>query len=252
MASKGKTSTRAWLLPSLRGYQRGWLRARLAGLSAGAVVIPQAMAYATIAGLPVEIGLYTCMLPMLVYALLGGSRSLSVSTTSTIAILVASSLAGLSGGRSDEALLRAAFTLTVLVGVCLLVMRLFRLGSLVEQISPATLTGVKFGVGQTVAVTQLPALLGITADPDDEGFFGKLADVIGKLGGVNLTTTPVSRAMRFPPSTPMIYERSRPRGCSPHPVGVRVATTSGSSPTLAAVKDRFHRRVGRLRPGRAR
>ena len=71
----------------------------LAGLAAGTVVIPQAMAYATIAGLPVQVGLYTCMLPMLVYALLGGSRALSVSTTSTIAVLVATTLAGLSSRR---------------------------------------------------------------------------------------------------------------------------------------------------------
>ena len=67
----------------------------VAGVAAGTVVIPQAMAYATIAGLPVEVGLYTCMLPMLVYALLGGSRSLSISTTSTIAILTASALSAL-------------------------------------------------------------------------------------------------------------------------------------------------------------
>ena len=87
----------AWLLPSMQGYQPSWWRLDvLAGLAAGTVVIPQAMAYATIAGLPVEIGLYTCMAPMAVYALLGGSRALSVSTTSTIAVLVAASLAGLS------------------------------------------------------------------------------------------------------------------------------------------------------------
>ena len=86
-----------WLLPSMQGYQPSWWRLDvLAGLAAGTVVIPQAMAYATIAGLPVEIGLYTCMAPMAVYALLGGSRALSVSTTSTIAVLVAATLAALS------------------------------------------------------------------------------------------------------------------------------------------------------------
>ena len=77
------TATRETVLaPTLVGYRRTWLRADLvAGLSAGAVVIPQAMAYATIADMPVQIGIYTCMLPMLVYALLGGSRTASVSTT---------------------------------------------------------------------------------------------------------------------------------------------------------------------------
>jgi SulP family sulfate permease len=118
----------------MRGYQRPWLRIDvLAGLAAGTVVVPQAMAYATIAGLPVEVGLYTCMVPMIAYALLGGARTLSVSTTSTIAVLVASTLAGLSA-RSAAAQLDDAFTLTLLVGLCLLAMRLFRLGGLIENI----------------------------------------------------------------------------------------------------------------------
>jgi len=170
-----------WVLPSMEGYQPSWWRLDvLAGLAAGTVVIPQAMAYATIAGLPVEIGLYTCMAPMAVYALLGGSRALSVSTTSTIAVLVAASLAALSPRSADD-VLRDAFTLTALVGVCLLAMRAFRLGSLVENISPATLTGVRIGVGLTVAVGQLPNVLGVTADTDADGFFAKLADMVEKL-----------------------------------------------------------------------
>lgn len=205
------TSTSRRLLPTLSGYQRGWIRYDvLAGLAAGTVVIPQAMAYATIAGLPVEIGLYTCMLPMVAYALLGGSRSLSISTTSTIAILTASSLATLPGERSGDDLLRDAFTLTVLVGLALLVMRLFRLGSLVEQISPATMTGVKAGVGLTVAASQLPTLLGVSGDAEDEGFFGKLADTLSKLDDLNTATVAVSAAAiavlyalrRFAPQVP--------------------------------------------------
>lgn len=183
----------AWLLPTLHGYGRGRVRYDvLAGVAAGTVVIPQAMAYATIAGLPVEVGLYTCMLPMLVYALLGGSRSLSISTTSTIAILTASTLSVLPDQRSADETLRDAFTLTVLVGVALLAMRLFRLGSLVEQISPATMVGVKTGVGLTVAVTQLPTLLGVSGDDGGGGFFDKLADTLSKLDEADLTTVAVS------------------------------------------------------------
>lgn len=76
-------------------YQRQWLRGDVfAGLAAGAVVIPQAMAYATVANMPVEFGLYSCMLPMVVYAFMGGSRSISVSTTSTVATLTASTMLG--------------------------------------------------------------------------------------------------------------------------------------------------------------
>ena len=188
--------SRRWaLLPTLLPYDRRWLRLDvLAGLAAGAVVVPQAMAYATIAGLPVEIGLYTCMLPMVVYALLGGSHTLSISTTSTIAILTASALTALPADRTPDELLRDAFTLTALVGLCLLAMRLFRLGSLVEQISPATMTGVKTGVGLTVAVTQLPTLLGVSGDSGNDGFFGKLADTLSKLGDANGATVVLSVA----------------------------------------------------------
>jgi MFS superfamily sulfate permease-like transporter len=69
-------------------YRAAWLRPDIiAGLTLAAVVIPKALAYATIAGLPVQVGLYTAFVPMLIYALLGSSRVLSVSTTTTIAIL---------------------------------------------------------------------------------------------------------------------------------------------------------------------
>jgi sulfate permease family protein len=120
--------------PALLPYQREWLRGDVfAGLAAGAVVIPQAMAYATVANMPVQFGLYSCMLPMVVYAFIGGSRSVSVSTTSTVATLTASTmlgagvLAGSSGAPSE------LVTLTLLVGVILLVARVLRLGSVVEN-----------------------------------------------------------------------------------------------------------------------
>ena len=176
----------------MRPYQRDWLRLDIvAGLAAGTVVVPQAMAYATIAGLPVEIGLYTCMVPLAVYALLGGSRTLSVSTTSTIAVLVATILATLPS-RDPDTLLRDAFTLAFLVGLCLLVMRLFRLGALVENVSPATMTGIKTGVGLTVAVGQLPQLLSIPSDPDASGFFSELASAVRHLDDSNARTVAVS------------------------------------------------------------
>src|SRR5215472_15094527 len=76
------------------GYRKQWLRPDiLAGLTTAAVVIPKAMAYATIAGLPVEVGLYTAFVPMVIYAVLGTSCVLSVSTSTTLAILTAAELA---------------------------------------------------------------------------------------------------------------------------------------------------------------
>src|SRR5215467_12854129 len=110
----------------LRGYRRDWLRPDvLAGLTAAAVVIPKAMAYATIAGLPVQVGIYTALVPMIAYAALGTSRPLSVSTTTTIAILTAAALAGLAGG--TDAIVADA-TLAMLVGVVLLLAWGLRLG----------------------------------------------------------------------------------------------------------------------------
>ena len=89
------TKPRFAVAPAIRPYQQQWLRADiLAGLAAGAVVIPQAMAYATVANMPVQFGLYTCMLPLVVYAFIGGSRTASVTTTSTIATLSASTMVG--------------------------------------------------------------------------------------------------------------------------------------------------------------
>ncbi|WP_019146311.1 SulP family inorganic anion transporter [Aeromicrobium massiliense] len=183
------------ILPTMQGYRRAWLPGDvLAGLAAGTVVIPQAMAYATIAGLPVEVGLYTCMAPMLVYALLGGARALSVSTTSTIAVLVAATVAGLPAAdrNAPDELLGAAFTLTFLVGVALLGMRLLRLGALVEVISPATLTGIRLGVGLTVAASQLPNLLGVPAGGSGKGFFTMVADVVEKLPDASAATALVA------------------------------------------------------------
>jgi len=88
----------------MAAYERSWLRADIvAGLTTGAIVIPKAMAYASIAGLPLQVGLYTAFLPMVVYALLGTSRMLSVSTTTTIAILGAAALGGLEASHPGRA-----------------------------------------------------------------------------------------------------------------------------------------------------
>ncbi|MEV8171525.1 SulP family inorganic anion transporter [Microbacterium sp. NPDC077486] len=196
-------------MSTLDGYQRRWIvRDVLAGLSAGAVVVPQAMAYATIADLPVQVGLYTCIVPMLVYALLGGSRAMSVSTTSTIATLTATTLvsAGVAAG-SDDAL-GALMMLTLLVGAVLLLARACRLGSLVENISGATVLGLKIGVGATVAVGQLPKLLGESFDFSGHGFLRSLVAVGGAFDSVNVPTLLLSTGSI---ATLLLLKRFAPR-----------------------------------------
>jgi len=179
----------SWLLPTFGGYRRSWLAPDIVGgISAGAVVVPQAMAYATIANLPVQVGLYTCIVPMLVYALLGGSRAMSVSTTSTIATLTATTLVSAGIAADSDDALGSLMALTLLVGAILVLARLLRLGALVENISGATVLGLKIGVGATVAVGQLPKLLGEEYDLSGHGFLRSLAAVGEALGSVNWPT----------------------------------------------------------------
>src|SRR5262245_52954780 len=187
--------SRVEIAPWARGYDRAWLAKDLVGgLAAGAVVLPQAMAYATIANLPIEVGLYTCMVPMAVYALLGGSRTLSVSMTSTIAILTASTLlaADVAAGSDDPA--GALATLTLLVGLVLVVARVLPLGVVVCSSSEATLTGIKVGVGLTVAAGQLPSLLGVSGDPTADDFGSEMRAVFDELDDVSWTTIAFSAA----------------------------------------------------------
>lgn len=148
----------AWL----RGYEKPWLRADiLAGLIAAAVVIPKAMAFATIAGLPVQVGLYTAFVPMVVYALLGTSRPLSVSTTTTISILTAAEIEKVAPNGRPEELIAAGATLAVLVGAMLILASLLRFGFIANFISDPVLAGFKAGIGLVIVVDQVPKLLGI-------------------------------------------------------------------------------------------
>ena len=148
----------AWLV----SYQKDWLRPDVvAGLTTAAVVIPKAMAYATIAGLPVQIGLYTAFLPMVIYAILGTSRALSVSTTTTLAILAAAELSEVVPSGEARSLLIASATLTLLVGTMLALAALLRLGFVANFISEPVLIGFKAGIGVVIVLDQVPKILGI-------------------------------------------------------------------------------------------
>ena len=113
-ANPAKVSFRLPLFDWLTQYRADWLRPDiLAGLTTAAVVIPKAMAYATVAGLPIEIGIYTAIVPALVYAALGTARVLSVTTTTTIAILVGTELASTVPDGDPVRLLQALATLAL-------------------------------------------------------------------------------------------------------------------------------------------
>ena len=150
------------VLDWLVGYPKEWLPYDLmAGLVTAAVVIPKAMAYATIAGLPVQVGLYTALVPMLIYALIGTSRPLSVSTSTTLAILAGAQFALVAPGGDSAALMTASATLTVLVGAVLVLASLLRLGFIANFISEPVLIGFKAGIALVIVLDQLPKLLGV-------------------------------------------------------------------------------------------
>jgi SulP family sulfate permease len=189
---------------------RGLRSDAVAGLTAAAVVLPKAMAYATVAGLPVAVGLYTALVPMAIYALLGSSRVLSVSSTTTLAILAGTQL-GLAVPDADPAkLVVATATLTALVGALLLVARLMRLGFVATFISTPVLTGFKAGIGLVIVLDQVPKLLGVHIEK--HGFF---ADLIAVAQHVPVTS-PATLAVAVATLAVLIgLERLWPRAPAP-------------------------------------
>lgn len=159
MDLKRLVTARIPALAWMPAYQKTSLRADVvAGVTTASVVIPKAMAYATVAGLAVQIGLYTALLPMTAYAILGSSLRLSVSTTTTIGILVAAEIAAVSGSGDPTTI---ATTLSVLVGALLILGAILRLGFVAQFISEPVLTGFKAGIGIVIVADQLPKVVGL-------------------------------------------------------------------------------------------
>lgn len=164
----------------------------IAGLTAAAVVLPKAMAYATVAGLPVAVGLYTAFIPMIVYAILGSSQVLSVSSTATLAILTATQLGLVVPDGDPGKLITATATLSLMVGVMLLLARVLRLGFVANFISVPVLTGFKAGIGLVIVLDQVPKLFGIHITK--EGFFLDLLSLAQHLPETSLLTLLVAAA----------------------------------------------------------
>lgn len=193
----------------LLNYRRDWFRFdAVAGLTTAAVVIPKSMAFASIAGLPVQAGIYVAIVPMFVYALLGTSRRLSVSSTSTLAILTATELAVVVPGGDPGQLMAAASTLALLVGGILILAGILRLGFLANFISDPVLTGFKAGIGLVIVVDQLPKLLGVHIEKGN--FFQAVFSTFRHVPQANHATVILATAMlailflmeRFFPKTP--------------------------------------------------
>ena len=173
----------------IRHYRGAWLRPDvIAGVVIWSVVVPQAVAYAQIAGLPPEAGLMAAPGAMAAYALLGTSRTLVVSATTATSAVSASAVGPLAHGDAARfAALSAA--LALVAGVVLIAAGALRLGALSDFVSKPVMTGFLFGLGLTIMIGQAPSLLGV--DGSSGKFFNQLNDLIGDLGDVHLATLAV-------------------------------------------------------------
>lgn len=167
----------------------------VAGLTAACVVIPTAVGNAAVAGLPVVVGLYTALVPMIVYAVSGSSRVLTVTSTSTLAILVGTQLKSAVPDGDPQRLVVASATLALLVGVLLLVAGVLRLGAIANLVSAPVLVGFKTGLGATIVLNQAPDLLGVHGEPGS--FVQNLTELANNLTQISLPTLTVGTITIF-------------------------------------------------------
>jgi high affinity sulfate transporter 1 len=173
----------------VRGYRRAWLRPDvIAGIVIWSVVTPQAVAYAQIAGLPPVAGLIAAPGALIGYALVGTSRTLVVSATTATSALSATAVGPLAGGDAAHfAALSAAFALVT--GAVLVAGGALGLGSISDLVSKPVMTGFLFGLGLTITVGQLPAVLGLKGGGD--GVLDQVSTLAGQLGDVHAATAAV-------------------------------------------------------------
>lgn len=176
-------------LAVLRSYRRGWLgHDVVAGLVLTALLVPQGMAYAKLAGLPPVVGLYATMVPLIAYAILGPSRILVLGPDSAVAPVVAATIVPLAGDDPAERLQLAA-ALAVLVGAFCAVGALLRLGLLTDLLSKPIRLGYLAGIVVVVLSDQLPALVGI--DVEGDGTFARVRSAISASGEVDALTAAI-------------------------------------------------------------
>ena len=166
-----------------RNYDRAWLRDDLvSGVVVGMIMVPVAMAYAQMAGVPPQAGLYSAIVGMTLYAIFATSRHLKISASSTMAIMSIAVITPLAGG--DAATFMAlSSALAITVGIIMLVLGIFKLGFISDFLTKSVMTGYIFGVGCLIAISQLPKVFGL---PGGSGtFFQQVGDFIGNLPQTN-------------------------------------------------------------------
>jgi len=169
-----------------RSYKRDFLRPDVvAGITVGAFTIPEAIAFVSLAGLPPQVGLYSAMIGLMVYMILGSSRQLSIGPTSTLSILVGSTLGSLLIVNASQYAMIASLV-AIVAGVLAILSWFFRLGFIVKFISKTVLTGFLAGIALFIASGQLPKLFGL---PGSSGnFFQRIYYLIIHIDQTNLVT----------------------------------------------------------------
>ena len=175
-----------------RGYGRGTLaNDLLAALIVTIMLIPQSLAYALLAGLPPEAGLYASILPILLYTLLGTSRALAVGPVAVVSLMTAAAIGQVAeAGTAGYAV--AALTLAFLSGAMLLLMGVLRLGFLANFLSHPVISGFISASGILIAASQIAPLTGLKAE--GHGLFAQLASLVTQLSKVNLPTLAIGLA----------------------------------------------------------
>ena len=167
-----------WLI----GYRASWLPSDvIGGVTLAAYAIPVSLAYAALAGLPPQVGVYGYMLGGIGYALLGSSRQLAVGPTSAISLMIAGTVGTLAGGDAARYAQIASMSALAVAVLCLIAW-IFRLSLLVRLISDSILVGFKAGAGLTIMMTQLPSLFGVAGG--GRNFFDRLVTLVGQLGTI--------------------------------------------------------------------
>ena len=176
----------SYLFPSLRKYQRDWVRGDVvAGLTVWAVLVPSALAYATIAGVPPVVGLYTAPAALVLYAALGSSRQLITGPSAAAAALSAAVVGNAIAGNEGQFVATTA-ALAICVGLAALIAGVLRLGFLANFVSAPVLKGFIVGLSLTIIAGQMPRLFGVETGAGD--FFERVWDFLSNIDETNGAT----------------------------------------------------------------
>src|SRR6476469_6639500 len=168
----------------LAEYKPSWLRHdAIAGVTLAAYAIPVSLAYAGLAGLPPQVGVYGYMLGGIGYALLGSARQLAVGPTSAISLMIAGTVGTLAGGDAVRYVQISSLSACAVALLCVIAW-LFKLSVLVRLVSDSILVGFKAGAGLTIMMSQLPSLFGVAGG--GHNFFDRAFRLTGQLGEINL------------------------------------------------------------------